>query len=217
MNFNGYIAIEGPIGVGKTALAERLSRHFGGDIIYEMAEDNPFLPDFYKNPERFAFQAQTFFLVSRFAQQKQLLNRDLFSGAVIADYLFAKDRIFAGINLSELEFSLYDRVASAMESEIVAPDLVIYLTASVDSLMKRIKNRGRDFERFIDRTYLETLCEALHNYFFHYTDTPLLVVKTDDLDLTRDSGSFDYLIDKILSSPDNTEYIAFDRLSIEGI
>ena len=217
MSYNGYIAIEGPIGVGKTALADRLARHLSGDVIYELAEDNPFLPEFYKNPEKVAFQTQIFFLMSRFGQQSQLQNRDLFSKALVSDYLFAKDRIFAGINLNAREFSLYDRVASALEADIVKPDLVIYLTAAVDSLIRRGRNRGRGYEKAIDRQYLETLCESYSEFFFHYSDTPLLVVKTDGIDFTRDSENFDYLVDKILSQPKNTEYIAFDKLTFEGI
>ncbi|MEE9553834.1 MAG: deoxynucleoside kinase [candidate division Zixibacteria bacterium] len=215
MNFNGYVAIEGPIGVGKTVLAEQLAETFGGRVIRELAEENPFLPEFYKNGDKAAFQTQVFFLMSRFAQQKQLANRDLFSEALISDYLFNKDRIFAGINLNDKEFSLYDRVASSLETEIVRPDLVIYLTATIDTLVDRIRKRGRDFEKGIDRRYLETVCESYSDYFFHYGDTPLLVVKTDDIDFSRDKENFSYLVDKILSKPSTTEYIAFDKLNLE--
>jgi len=217
MSFNGYIAIEGPIGVGKTTLAEKLAARLQANVIYEMAENNPFLAEFYKNRRKAAFQTQIFFLMSRFAQQQQLANRDLFSKAIISDYLFAKDRIFAGLNLDEKEFALYDRVLSALETDIAKPDLVIYLTASVNSLYDRIKGRGRDFEKGIDRGYLETLCDTFSDYFFHYTETPLLVVKTDGIDFGRDDENFKYLVDKIVSRPSRTEYIAFDRLTIEGI
>lgn len=217
MSFNGYIAIEGPIGVGKTALAERLASRLNGNVVYELAEENPFLPEFYKNPEKVAFQTQIFFLMSRFTQQRQIQNRDLFSKALVSDYLFAKDRIFAGINLNEREFSLYDRVASALEAEIARPDLVIYLTAGVEALASRIKIRGRNFEKALDRGYLETLCESYSEFFFHYSDTPLLVVKTDDVDFSRDADKFGYLVDKILSQPKSTQYIAFDKLTFEGI
>ena len=217
MSFNGYIAIEGPIGVGKTSLAELLAVHLNGRVVYELAEENPFLFEFYKNGSKAAFQTQIFFLMSRFAQQRQLANRDLFSGAVVSDYLFNKDRIFAGINLDEREFVLYDRVASAIETDIPRPDLVIYLTAAVDSLVDRIKKRGRDFEKGMDRRYLQTVCDSYSDYFFHYTDTPLLVVKTDNVDFTRDRENFGYLIDKVLSEPKSTEYIAFDRLNFESL
>ncbi len=215
MSFNGYIAIEGPIGVGKTVLAGQLADILKGRVIHELAEENPFLPEFYENNNKAAFQTQVFFLMSRFAQQKQLANRDLFSGALISDYLFNKDRIFAGINLNEQEFSLYDRVASSIETEIIKPDLVIYLTAAIDTLMERIKKRGRNFEKGMDRQYLETVRESYSDYFFHYDDTPLLVVKTDGIDFARDREKFGYLVDKVLSKPKTTEYIAFDRLNFE--
>jgi len=216
MNNNGYIAVEGPIGVGKTVLAERLAQRLNGRVIYELAEENPFLCEFYENGSAAAFQTQIFFLMSRFAQQRQLANRDLFSRVVVSDYLFDKDRIFASINLDEREFGLYDRVASHLEMEIARPDLVIYLTAAVDSLMDRIRKRGRDFEKGIDRRYLQAVCDAYSDYFFHYDDAPLLVVKTDGIDLAGNKVNFQYIVDKILSQPKRTEYIAFDRLNIDG-
>jgi len=217
LSFNGYIAVEGPIGVGKTALAERIARHIGGKVVYELAEDNPFLPEFYRHPAGAAFQTQIFFLMSRYAQLRQLANRDLFSGAIVSDYLFAKDRIFAGINLSEQEFSLYNRVASALEAEIARPDLVVYLTAAVDSLAERIKKRGRNFEKGMDHRYLESICESYSDFFFHYDETPLLVVKTDGIDFARDGENFSYLLEKIMSRPKSAEYISFDRLGFEEI
>lgn len=215
MNFNGYIAVEGPIGVGKTALAEMIADQFKGHVIRELAEDNPFLSDFYRDARKAAFQTQIFFLMSRYGQQQQLVHRDLFSGAVISDYLFAKDRIFAHLNLNDRELMLYNRVVSALETDIVKPDLVVYLTASIDTLADRIKRRGRDFEKNMERRYLEILCESYSEYFFHYSEGPLLVVKTDNIDFRTDRGNFNYLIDKILSSPKGTEYISFDKLSIE--
>jgi deoxyadenosine/deoxycytidine kinase len=215
LSFNGYIAVEGPIGVGKTALAEMMADQFRGHIIRELAEDNPFLAEFYRDARKAAFQTQIFFLMSRYSQQQQLLHRDLFSGAVISDYLFVKDRIFAYLNLDDRELMLYNRVVSALETDLVRPDLVVYLTASVDTLTERIRARGRDFEKNMERRYLESLCESYSDYFFHYSETPLLVVKTDNIDFRRDRGNFNYLIDKILSSPKGTEYISFDKLSIE--
>ena len=208
----GYIAIEGPIGVGKTTLAEELTAHFKGRLILELAEENPFLTDFYKSRERFAFHTQIFFLMSRYRQQEEFSTYDLFSEAVISDYLFAKDRIFASINLSEQELALYDRVATVLEQNIVWPDLVIYLTASVDVLLERIKRRNRSFEKGFDREYLEMLCEAYSNFFFYYNRTPLLVIRTDNFDFRRDSDKFNYLVEKIISKPTGTEYISsFDN------
>jgi deoxyadenosine/deoxycytidine kinase len=154
--------------------------------------------------------------MSRYAQQQQILNHDLFSKTLVSDYLFAKDRIFARINLSDRELSLYNRVASALESNTVMPDLVIYITASVDTLMERIRARGRDFERSFDRHYLETVCDSYSEFFFHYNATPLLVIRTEETDFRRDTENFDYLTNKILSRPGGTEYIAFDTPGLSG-
>ena len=217
MSYNGYIAVEGPIGAGKTSLARLLADHFAGRLILEMAEENPFLSDFYKNRERAAFQTQVFFLMSRYAQQQQIINHDLFSRTLISDYLFAKDGIFARINLSDRELSLYNRIASTLESNTVMPDLVIYITASVDILIERIRRRGRDFERGLDRHYLEAVSDSYSEFFFHHRSTPLLVIKTDNTDFRKDTENFDYLTNKILSRPGGTEYISFDSLGIKGL
>lgn len=208
-----YIAIEGPIGVGKTTLAEKLTDHFDGRLVLELAEENPFLPDFYKNRERFAFHTQIFFLMSRYKQQEEFSHYDIFSQALISDYLFAKDRIFAQINLSDREMTLYDRVASVLEEHIVWPDLVIYLTAPLDILVERIKKRARNFEKGFDKGYLAQLCESYSDYFFHYDRTPLLVVKTDSTDFRMQESRFQYLVEKIMSKPSGTEYISFDNLT----
>lgn len=217
MSYNGYIAVEGPIGAGKTSLAGLLADHLAGRLILEMAEENPFLSDFYKNRERAAFQTQVFFLMSRYAQQQQILNHDLFSRTLISDYLFAKDGIFARINLSDRELSLYNRIASTLESNTVMPDLVIYITASVDILIERIRRRGRDFERGLDRHYLQAVSDSYSEFFFHYRSAPLLVIKTDNTDFRKDTENFDYLTNKILSRPGGTEYISFDSLGIKGL
>ncbi len=211
MGYNGYIAIEGPIGVGKTTLAEKIANYFNGRLILELAEENPFLPDFYKNKNQFAFQTQIFFLMSRYRQQDEFNHYDLFSETLVADYLFAKDRIFAHINLAERELALYDRVATALEQNITQPDLVIYLTASVDILLERIKRRNRNFEKGFDREYLTRLCEAYSDYFFHYNKTPLLIIRTDDSDFASDSEKFDYLMNQIISKHEGTNYISFDN------
>jgi deoxyadenosine/deoxycytidine kinase len=216
METAGYIAIEGPIGVGKTTLVEMLCRHFNGRVALELAEENPFLDDFYRNRERYAFHTQMFFLMSRFRQQEEFSSFDLFSQVVISDYLFAKDRVFARINLSDRELALYDRVAAVLEQNIIWPDLVIYLTASLETLLRRIKKRDRHFERGFDREYLEALCESYSEYFFHHDRTPLLVVRTDNVDFARERDKFEYLAAKIISKPKGTEYISFDTLAIDG-
>jgi deoxyadenosine/deoxycytidine kinase len=212
----GYIAVEGPIGVGKTTLSELLADHFKGRLILELAEENPFLTDFYKNRARFAFHTQIFFLMSRFRQQEEFSTYDLFSETIISDYLFAKDRVFARINLSDRELALYDRVATVLEQNIVWPDLVIYLTSSIEVLLDRIKRRSRSFEKGFDKDYLEELCESYSDFFFYYNRTPLLVVKTDNFDFRQDKDKFNYLIEKIISKPIGTEYISFDSLTNGG-
>jgi deoxyadenosine/deoxycytidine kinase len=178
-----YIAVEGPVGVGKSILAQLLSERLGGRLIAEDAEDNPFLRGFYADRRKHAFQAQLFFLLSRFQQQQALFQQDLFSRSTIADYLFARDRIFATLTLAPEELSLYDRVYELLGPRIVKPDLVVYLQARTDVLLARIRRRGRDYERAIDAPWLEALGQAYNEFFFHYEDTPLLVVNASDIDL----------------------------------
>jgi deoxyadenosine/deoxycytidine kinase len=170
---NRYVAIEGVIGVGKTTLAKRLAKTLTASLVLEVVEENPFLARFYDDPDAFGFQTQIFFLLSRSRQQLELAQRDMFSESVVADYIFAKDQIFATINLAEEELALYRTIVPLLEARLVRPDLVVYLQATTDVLLERIKRRGRDFERDISREYLETLSEAYNHYFFHYDDTPL--------------------------------------------
>jgi deoxyadenosine/deoxycytidine kinase len=178
-----YIAVEGPVGVGKTTLATALAERLGGRTVLETVEDNPFLASFYQDRRKHAFQAQLFFLLSRFQQQQQLFQQDLFSQVTIADYLFAKDRIFASLTLEPDELVLYDRVWDLLGPRAVKPDLVVYLQARLDVLLARIKRRGRAFERHFDADYLDALCKAYSAFFFHYDETPLLVVNASDIDL----------------------------------
>jgi deoxyadenosine/deoxycytidine kinase len=183
-----YIAIEGPPGAGKSALAELLAERLGGRLVKERAEENPFLRGFYADPRKHAFQAQLFFLLSRFQQQQALFQQDLFSRSTLADYLFARDRIFAAVTLSQDELALYDRVYELLGPRVVKPDLVVYLQARTEVLVQRIRRRGRDFERAIDAAYVDALAKAYGEFFFHYDDTPLLVVNASDLDLERAPG-----------------------------
>ncbi|MCB2230813.1 deoxynucleoside kinase [bacterium] len=192
-----YIAVEGVIGVGKTTFADMLAECLEAEIIREEVLENPFLVDFYKNRKRHAFSCQLFFLISRFQQQQQLMVRDLFAQRIIADYLFAKDQIFASVNLSERELALYDKIAPVLAQNIPRPDLVIYLQASTSTLLQRIKKRNLPFERSIDSDYIESVNKAYDYFFFHYNDTPLLVVKTDDIDFVNNPRQFDDLIDQI--------------------
>nr|HPI73177.1 deoxynucleoside kinase [bacterium] len=155
-----YICIEGVIGAGKTSMARLLGERMNARVIYEKPEENPFLADFYKDPARYAFQVQLFFLLSRYRQQQESLQPDLFQPATVSDYLFAKDRIFAHLNLEDRELFLYDRVAGLLERDILKPDLVVYLQSSVERLMANIQKRGRSYEKEMSEEYIRSLNEA---------------------------------------------------------
>jgi deoxyadenosine/deoxycytidine kinase len=188
------MVIEGPIGVGKTSLATLLAQRFTGRLILESVEENPFLGSFYEDRQKYAFQTQLFFLLSRFRQQQELFQQDLFSSVTLSDYLFAKDRIFACLNLDPNELGLYDRIFEALGSRISKPDLVIYLQARLDVLLNRIRRRGREFERKIDPQYLEELMKAYNEFFFHYAETPLLVINTSDIDFVANEEDLENLV-----------------------
>lgn len=177
-----YLAIEGVIGVGKTALARLLQPRFNANLLLEVFEENPFLSDFYADRERYAFQTQIFFLLSRYRQQQDVrtLGRPL-----IADYTFAKDRLFAHLNLKGDELATYELLYQALAEKIVLPDLVVYLQADLDVLMARIAMRDRPYERGIDPGYIESLRQAYERHFACYTATPLLVINTNNLDFVR--------------------------------
>jgi deoxyadenosine/deoxycytidine kinase len=194
---NRYIAIEGPIGIGKTSLAQLLAERLGGGAILEVVEENPFLSRFYTDRQKYAFQTQLFFLLSRFRQQQELLQQDLFRSVVVSDYLFAKDRIFACLNLDSHELALYDRIFEALGPRVAKPDLVIFLQARLDVALQRIRKRGRDYEQQFDAQYLDRLMRAYNDFFFHYSDTPLLVINTSDIDFVNDQQDFENLVNVI--------------------
>ncbi len=201
-----YIVVEGPIGVGKTALATLLAKSLRARKTFEMVEENPFLSNFYADRVKFAFQTQLFFLLSRFRQQQELWQQDLFAQVTISDYLFAKDRVFAAITLDANELALYEKIYELMGPRVIKPDLVIYLQARGEVLLSRIKKRGRDFERKFDTGYLAQVCHAYNDFFFHYTETPLLVVNTSDIDFVSDPGDLDPLLAAIRRMKKGTQY-----------
>lgn len=200
------IAVEGVIGVGKTSLARLLARSLDARLNLEVVEENPFLARFYDDPRRYAFPTQIFFLLSRYRQQQDFFQQDLFQQRIVSDYLFAKDRIFANLNLSDDELRLYDRLVVELETRVPTPDLVVFLQASVDVLMARIARRGRDYERDMPRSYIESLSEAYKHFFFHYSESPLLVVNTNDIDFVHSRAHFEDLRHAIESPFQGVQY-----------
>ena len=201
-----YIAIEGVIGAGKTSLAEKLSETLAAKTIYEEFEQNPFLKEFYEDPERYAFQTQIFFLLSRYRQQQDLQQIDLFQECIVSDYLFAKDRIFATLNLSDKEMKLYDGIAKLMERDIVLPEIIIYLQASTDHLMHNISKRARKMERHITREYIQALNDLYNSFFFHYNNAPLLVINTDEIDFVNNKNDYQDILVEIKHHSSGTKY-----------
>ncbi len=202
----GFLAIEGVIGVGKSTLARALSERLRARLVLEEVEENPFLPGFYADRRRYAFQCQIFFLLSRYRQQRALGQADLFEERIVCDYLFRKDRIFAVLNLDDAEMALYDQIWPLMERDLPRPDRVVYLQAGLDTLIRRIERRGREFEKGIEPDYLRALGEAYNQFFFHYTDAPLLVVNTDAIDFVERPGDLDDLVSAILGHTCGTLY-----------
>jgi deoxyadenosine/deoxycytidine kinase len=203
-----YIAIEGPVGVGKSLLAERLATRLDATTILEEAE-NPFLADFYAGRPGSALQAQLFYLLSRHRQQMTLRQGDLFAQSIVSDYLFDKDKIFAYLNLDDNELFIYQRLYDLLSKDVPSPDLVIYLQAPTDVLVRRLRDRARDLERETldpDPGYLKELNEAYQHFFFHYTSTPLLVVETSQLDLAASDEALDDLIKQIKAMGRGTQY-----------
>lgn len=203
-----YIVIEGPIGVGKTSLVNLLTEEFNGRPIFEDVEGNPFLTNFYRDKERYAFQTQLFFLLLRYRQQMDMNQQDLFSQTTISDYLFSKDRIFANINLEENELFLYGQVYQLLDIRVPKPDLVIYLQAEPDVLMDRIRTRGKGYERYISQSYISDLVHAYNDFFFHYGDSPLLIINTSEIDFVRRMGDFSQLVREIKRMKKGTQYFS---------
>jgi deoxyadenosine/deoxycytidine kinase len=200
-----YLAVDGPIGVGKTTLVEKLCERFEG---VKLLEDvgNPFLADFYQDRPNTAFQTQLYFLLSRYKQQQEVYQRGLFDKLVLADYTFEKDRIFAYLNLTDEELSLYDKLYKLLEPQVRRPDLVLYLVADVETCLERIKRRQRSFERNMSAEYLSELIDA-YNHFYHYwSSSPLLVVDTRHIDFVQRDEDFEDLVRKLSRPVKGTEY-----------
>ena len=206
MSQKNYIVVEGPLGVGKTSFAMLLAEKINGKAILEETEGNPFLASFYKDPKKFAFQTQLFFILRRFQKQEEINQIDIFRRVVISDFLFDKDRIFARLNLDDREFSLYEQIFHLLKVRILKPNLVIFLQARTDILKERIKRRNRDYEKSINMKYLDQINQAFNEFFFHYTETPLLVIDASEIDFVNVPADLDNLIVEIEKMEKGTKY-----------
>ena len=202
-----YIAVEGPIGVGKTALANKLAETFNYDVLLEQPSENPFLESFYKNPGQSALAAQLFFLFQRMQQIQDLKQRSLFEPVRVADFVIEKDRLFAEVNLSKEEMQLYDKVYDHLTIDAPTPDLVIYLQAPVDVLLDRINRRGNPNEKYLTGDYLERLNEAYSKFFLYYESAPLLIVNAAGINLHDSESDYEMLVDNIMSNPKGKNFL----------
>ena len=202
----GFIVVEGPIGVGKTTLARRLAESFGSELLLESADDNPFLKRFYRDPRQGAFTTQLFFLMQRAQQMQSLRQGDMFQPVRVSDFLMDKDRLFAQLTLDDEEFRLYEQVYSHLTLDVPAPDLVIYLQAPVQVLLRRIAGRGRVYEAGIDAGYLQRLSDAYTRFFYYYDAAPLLIVNAAEIDLVSREGDYQALLTRITEVKSGRQY-----------
>jgi deoxyguanosine kinase len=199
------IAVEGPIGVGKTSFVDRLARKFDAFKVLEDI-DNPFLKQFYEDKQGAAFQAQLFFLLSRYRQLQELAQRDLFHQVTLLDYILPKDKIFAYLNLDDSELLVYDKLYALLDEQVPKPDLVIFLQAETKTLVERIRGRNRDYEREISEAYINEVNKAYNYFFFHYNQTPLLVIDTTTIDFVRHEHHLDELVEQIRKMEHGVQY-----------
>lgn len=202
-----YIAVEGPIGVGKTTLANKLASNLNYDILLEMPIENPFLENSYRNPNRSALAAQLFFLFQRVQQLEELKQKSIFEPVRIADFILEKDRLFAEANLNNEEMRLYDKVYEHITIDAPVPDLVIYLQAPVEVLMARIERRGLKFERYLTQEYLTKINDAYSRFFLDYDKSPVLIINAAEIDFESSEEDLEMLITKIMSNPKGKTFI----------
>ena len=201
-----FIAVEGAIGAGKTSLVNLLGKQYGAKMILEDNDTNPFIAKFYQDREAYSFQTQIFFLLNRFNQYLELAQRELFNSVVLIDYLFQRDKIFAQLNLEDHEYRLYEQIFNLIGPKAPKPDLVIFLQASTEVLLERVSKRDRDYEAFMDPDYLDSVNKAFNNFFFYYSDTPLLVINTNEIDFVEKKCDLEELINKINNHRIGREY-----------
>ena len=201
-----FVVIEGPIGVGKTTLARRLSRSFDSNLLLEGAGDNPFLEKFYENPRAAALPTQLHFLLQRARQLKQMKQEDMFSPVRVADFLIEKDRLFADLTLDDDELDLYEQVYSSLTLDVPKPDLVVYLQAPVEVLLDRIQKRGLSHEQLIEAAYLQRLSDAYVSFFYQYNEAPLLIVNAADIDFANNEEDYQLLLERILANRSGRHY-----------
>ena len=201
-----YIAVEGPIGVGKTTVVDRLAERLDANKVLEDWATNPFLRPFYDSQPGAAFQVELFFLLSRYRQQQELLQRQLFAQATLSDYVFEKSRLFAYLNLDDSELLIFDKLFSLLAAGMPKPDLVVYLQAPTDVLLRRVRTRGRPEEAGFSEEYMAEVNRAYNHYFFHYSATPLLVVNTADVDFVRNPEDLDDLLKQVRAMGKGTQY-----------
>ncbi|MDH5485615.1 MAG: deoxynucleoside kinase [Gammaproteobacteria bacterium] len=197
MSHPKYVVVEGPIGVGKTTLAKRLADSFESELLLEGATENPFMGKFYENPRAAALPTQLFFLLQRARQMQELRQGDMFNPVRVADFLMEKDRLFAELTLDDEELKLYEQVYQQLTFDVPEPDLVIYLQAPVEVLLDRIQNRGIQHERLIEASYLQRLSEAYIEFFYHYSDAPLLIVNARDVDFANNENDYQQLLQRV--------------------
>ena len=210
----GFIVIEGPIGVGKTTLANRLAESFGSDLLLEGAEDNPFMQKFYEDPKAAALPTQLFFLLQRARQLKEMKQEDMFNPVRVADFLIDKDRLFAELTLDSDELDLYEQVYSSQTIDTPRPDLVVYLQAPVEVLLERIQKRGLTHERFIEAAYLQRLSDSYIQFFYQYNNAPLLIVNAADIDFANNDGDYQLLRQQIIEVKSGRHYFNPTQVSL---